>query len=672
MAMIDEAEIRRTISTMKPDRELFEIRIIDGKWNVSGYFTDADTLIRELRRIRMRPNANIYITLNAIKQECYSRKQRDVLIEGATPTTNDNDIQGLEWLMIDIDPKRAAGTSSSNEQIEKAKSKAGIIYTYLKHRGWQLPIVAMSGNGIHLLYAVGLLNNKENVQIMQNALLALDLLFSDGESDIDLKTFNPARVCKLYGTKAQKGSDTPDRPHRMSCIISVPEQIRQNDKELLLSLADCLPKEEPPQKYNSYNPRSFNVEEWMTKHGLKVAQKTDWNGGTKWILEECPFDSSHKGKDASVIQTADGKLCFNCFHNSCADKKWRELRMLYEPEAYERKNQYESRYPNYQNPNYQAVKVQEQKTVDGKPVFYTTEQIRLMESPPEEYIKTGIHVIDRKMRGLKKGFVTCLSGLRACGKSSIISQVAIETVQQGYKVAMFSGELTAKNTLNWLLLQSAGRNYVLSTQYENYYKVRDSVSEKISKWLDEKIYIYNNDYGNNFDEVIAHLNHCVVEHKVDLVILDNLMSININMLDRDKYQQQSLFVEQLENFAKNSNIHIIFVAHPRKSEGFLRLDDVSGSNDIVNRVDNALILHRVNNDFKRLSQQMFKWPESHELYQCSNVIEICKDRDGGVQDEFIPLYFEQESKRLRNTPSEYKNYGWLDVVDPAEYDSLPF
>ena len=145
---------------------------------------------------------------------------------------------------------------------------------------------------------------------------------------------------------------------------------------------------------------------------------------------------------------------------------------------------------------------------------------------------------------------------------------------------------------------------------------------------------------------------------MDVIILANLMALNIGMLDRDLYRQQSLFVEHLENFAKQCNIHIVFVAHPRKSDGFLRLDDVSGSNDIVNRVDNAFILHRVNNDFIRLSQQMFKWKNDNELYRCSNVIEICKDRETGVQDLFIPLWFEPESKRLKNDRYENKRYGW--------------
>ena len=414
----------------------------------------------------------------------------------------------------------------------------------------------------------------------------------------------------------------------------------------------------------------------MDAHGLSYRKKTGYGTGTKYILSECPFDSNHTGKDACIFRMSNGAIGFHCFHNSCSDKTWRDVRLMFEPDAYDKQFVQERRYPNYKNPNYQVQTVEKIKEVDGQPVFYTTEQIRMLVTPPEEFIKTGITVLDQKLRGLKKGFVTCISGLRAAGKSSIISQLSIEAAEQGYRVALFSGELTAKNLLKWLLLQAAGKNYVAATSFENYYVVRQPYDEVISKWLDNKVYVYNNYYGNEFEAIMKKLQECVTEHKVDLIILDNMMTLNISALDMDKYRQQSIFVEFLETFAKKNNVHIVFVAHPRKSIGFLRLDDVSGSNDIVNRVDNALILHRVNEDFRRLSKQMFRWKDENPLYSSTNVIEICKDRDGGVQDEFIPLYFEASTKRLRNDVAEYKEYGWKASTEgffpPTELDEIPF
>ena len=90
---IDENEIRRAVEVLHPNGELFEIRAIDGKWNASGYFTSADVLIEQLKYAKIKAKANIYITLGGIKPDCYSRTQHDKIIEFATPTTTDNDIE---------------------------------------------------------------------------------------------------------------------------------------------------------------------------------------------------------------------------------------------------------------------------------------------------------------------------------------------------------------------------------------------------------------------------------------------------------------------------------------------------------------------------------------------------------------------------------------------------
>jgi archaellum biogenesis ATPase FlaH len=664
---VNENEIRRAISILHPNNSLFEIRAIDDKWNASGYFTSADKVIEQLQVAKIKPKAQLYITLNQINAACYGRTQHDVFVEYPKETTSDSNIDGYRWLMVDLDPKRPTGISSSDEELEAAKKVANDIYAYMKHEGWYDPVIAMSGNGVHLLYSVLLKNIEERKELMKRALVVLNALFSTDMVDVDVKTFNPARICKLYGTMAKKGANTPERPHRESYIQSVPDKLRANDITLLQKLASVIPTDPPkPEKYNSYNPRSFNLDEWIEMHNLPVKKKETWAGGEKWVLEYCVFDPSHKGKDAAIIRTNDGKICYNCFHNSCANNHWRELRLKYEPDAYKEYKEVDASI----KPNHTTAKLDTQ-TVHELPPFLTTEQIRNMDKPNEEFLQSGITIIDKKMRGLKKGFVTCISGLRGCGKSSIISEISLNVINNGFKVALFSGELTAKNVQKWLTLQAAGKSHVVATQYENYYTFSEETLKKISIWMNGKIFVYNNDYGNSYDEIEMQLQKCIIDNKVDLVILDNLMSMNLSKLSTDKYQQQSCFVERLEILAKQYNVHIIFVAHPRKSQGFLRLEDVSGSNDIVNRVDNAFIMHRVNDDFRRLTAEMYRWKSSNPIYQASNVIEICKDRDGGLQDMFIPLFFEIETKRLKNSLAENIIYGWQNEWD-GEGELPPF
>lgn len=671
--MLNEKEIRKTITLMKPEGQLFEVRVIYGNKSMySGYFTNADDLMRAFDELRNFADCNIYMTLNSINVACYDRIQKNRFEKNAKATTSDHDVVGYDWLMIDLDPKRPSGTSSTDEQIEKAKEQGNKIYQFMRNLGFSKPLFANSGNGVHLLYRIRLKNSDENRKLIEMSLKTLNMLFASPEIDVDMKNFNQSRVCKLYGTTAQKGANSDVRPHRMSYIIGNSETIEVNDIKYLQKLCDLYPKEEKPQKYNNYQPREFDLEEWLNKYGLRY-RKGSYADGVKYILDCCPFDSNHKGKDACIFQSRTGAIGFHCFHNSCADKTWKDVRLLYEPDAYEKRQQeYEKKI--YARPN-RKQEVKKIEVADGKPVFYTATDILNLPREEESFVKTGINLIDKKMRGWKKGYVSVISGLRASGKSSVISEVCLDCVDCENRVGVFSGELAPKNFMRWMNLQAAGKGYVEPTQFEGYYNVRHEYQRKIADWLGQNFFLYNNEYGNNFSAIMEEFEKKVENDKLDLLILDNLMAFNISNLGENKWDAQTEFVLSLQRLAKRKNIHIAFVAHPRKAMGFLRLDDISGTGDLGNAVDNAFIVHRVNNDFIRLTKQMFGWKDDNELYQATNVVEIAKDRDGGLQDCFIPLYYEKESKRLRNTVAENKIYGWNrddDGFSPIENLEIPF
>jgi P4 family phage/plasmid primase-like protien len=56
-----------------------------------------------------------------------------------------------------------------------------------------------------------------------------------------------------------------------------------------------------------------------------------------YVLEKCPWDSSHTDKSAWAVQFPSGAIAAGCHHNGCSGKGWRELRLQYEPELPARK-----------------------------------------------------------------------------------------------------------------------------------------------------------------------------------------------------------------------------------------------------------------------------------------------------------------------------------------------
>ena len=345
-SFFNEQELRKTIHLLKPDGELFEIRFIgnSGKLNFSGYFTDTDILIERMKNLSTTEQGNFYITLNKINSACYSRQQKDIFVKNCKITTSDNDIDKYEWLLLDFDPKRPSGISSSQDQLEYAHQSALKVYAYLKEYGFPEPIVSLSGNGYHLLYRVELAKTPDNIKLIENTLKSLDMLFSNEYVDVDTTVYNPARICKLYGTVAAKGVSTQERPHRLAYILKEPSELSPIPQDLLQRLVnENIPSELPKQEYKG-NKSAFNLTDWIQEHHISITQTASFkSGGTKYILENCPFDENHKGKDACLIQFPNGAICFKCLHQSCSNHTWKDFRLLYEPDAYTKENNNQKR-----------------------------------------------------------------------------------------------------------------------------------------------------------------------------------------------------------------------------------------------------------------------------------------------------------------------------------------
>jgi hypothetical protein len=137
-------------------------------------------------------------------------------------TTSDREILERRFILLDFDgANRPAGISASNEELQSAKKKAICAAKFLSSRGWNNPIAAMSGNGYHLLYRTALPNDRQSAELVKKLLVSLSLLFDDDETKIDTSVFNASRICKVYGTVARKGDDTPERPHRRSILLRI-------------------------------------------------------------------------------------------------------------------------------------------------------------------------------------------------------------------------------------------------------------------------------------------------------------------------------------------------------------------------------------------------------------------------------------------------------------------
>lgn len=660
--MIDKCEIYKWWHVFKRDNELVEIRFLGNNKTASGYYKNIENLVRDVERMDAEDKFQIYFTLNCIEDSCYGREQCEKVIWKPKNTTTDNDIKGRYWILIDLDPKRPAGTSSSNEEYEKAHIKAVDVYRYLMDMGFYEPVVCSSGNGWHLLLPCKIGISTETNDVVNKFLRVLSMLFSDESIDIDVKVGNPARICKLYGTMAKKGTNIPERPHRMARIVKTPEEIKPNNIEYFKKVAELFPEREQPSVNNNWKPQdgNFDLDVFIAKHNIPVTRKVEVADGTRYYLEHCLFNPEHKGKDAILFKHNNGAVAYYCYHNSCQDNDWRKVREMYEPDAYQRKHNDTPhgyrRFDRYQtNPEFTP---QEENEKQGKK-WLSMKDVKYVDISQMTVLPTGYTALDRKIMGLLLGDVTILSGLSGAGKTSWLDCIILNVVERGFKVGVWSGELQDFRFQSWIDNVAAGKNHVVkNTNFDNLYYAPRDIADKINSWLDGKLFLYNNNYKNRWKQLFSDIKELVEKQDCKLIVLDNLMALNISDFDGSKNEQQSQFINELKDYAKQKNIHVILVCHPRKQDGFLRKESISGTADLTNLCDNLFILHRVGRDFHSRAAEFFGEAEVQRYQNFDTVVEVCKNRMLGVQDYLVGMYYESESRRLKNEISEHIIYGW--------------
>lgn len=187
----------------------------------------------------------VYVVMNRIDPALADRPQ---LVKTST-LTKDADIVRRTNLLIDFDPSspdRGADDSSTDAEKEAARQRMEECYEWLREIGFPEPIFADSGNGWHLLYRIDLPNDEPTKQLISRFLKALSQRFSDDQVGIDISVHNASRITKFYGTAARKGADRPERPHRLSKLLSVPAGITEVSniliaKATLEALAESTP-----------------------------------------------------------------------------------------------------------------------------------------------------------------------------------------------------------------------------------------------------------------------------------------------------------------------------------------------------------------------------------------------------------------------------------------------
>lgn len=300
----------------------------------------------------------------------------------------------------------------------------------------------------------------------------------------------------------------------------------------------------------------------------------------------------------------------------------------------------------------------------------------LSDVEPTEYedvdgVTTGLKAIDDELMRLFFGTLTIVSGQPGSGKSSLLTQLACNSLDNDIGTWLFSGELpngVEKSWFNYIFAGPRNITDAISRRGNPYKKISTTTLAEINKTYKGRWHIYRDDYDNVLDKLIVSMTDTVRKYGARCLILDNFMCIDTETSE-EELRSQTDTIKKLIEFAKKYQAAVILVCHPRKMDAGTNVGiyDIAGTSNIVNLAHRTIGLRRVT-DAER--ENAAKYSEKRrQLLKYDVIVTIVKDRMFGRQNIDVGLYYDPASRRFFSDMDEYdRRFSW----DKKEYkEPLP-
>ena len=290
----------------------------------------------------------------------------------------------------------------------------------------------------------------------------------------------------------------------------------------------------------------------------------------------------------------------------------------------------------------------------------------LSDVEPTEYedvdgVTTGLKAIDDELMRLFFGTLTIVSGQPGSGKSSLLTQLACNSLDNDIGTWLFSGELpngVEKSWFNYIFAGPRNITDAISRRGNPYKKISTTTLAEINTTYKGRWHIYRDDYDNVLDKLIASMTDTVRKYGARCLILDNFMCIDTETSE-EELRSQTDTIKKLIEFAKKYQVAVILVCHPRKMDAGTNVGiyDIAGTSNIVNLAHRTIGLRRVT-DAER--ENAAKYSEKRrQLLKYDVIVTIVKDRMFGRQNIDVGLYYDPASRRFFGDMDEYdRRFSW--------------
>ncbi|KAM6897611.1 twinkle mtDNA helicase [Xenentodon cancila] len=192
--------------------------------------------------------------------------------------------------------------------------------------------------------------------------------------------------------------------------------------------------------------------------------------------------------------------------------------------------------------------------------------------------------LNKILKGHRKGELTVFTGPTGSGKTTFISELALDLCMQGVNTLWGSFEINNVRLAKIMLTQFAMQR--LEENLEQY----DFWADKFEEL---PLYFMTFHGQQNIKTVLDTMQHAVYLYDINHVVIDNLQfMMGQENLSVDKFAVQDHIIGVFRKFATSSSCHVTLIIHPRKEEDDRELQTASifGSAKASQEADNVLIL----------------------------------------------------------------------------------
>jgi len=318
----------------------------------------------------------------------------------------------------------------------------------------------------------------------------------------------------------------------------------------------------------------------------------------------------------------------------------------------------------YKDPNRQLVKedpesvrqeVENAKELGGDKLIDLA-GVKPFDFEGQTRVPSSIQQINSIAGGYPGGMVSVWTGKNESGKTTFLSQEMGYAVNEGFSVCSYNGEMTHTKLKEWTELQMAGK-WNIEKEFDDFTGnklpvVPKETRSKIEDWYSGKYWLYETTQGIDWQQLLESFKYAARRYGVKLFLIDNIMSALTGTVE-NYYRQQSEFVGEIISFAREFEVHVMLVAHPKKEEGKLSKFDILGSGDISNRVDYVYSIERT-------TDELIGSDDNDLTYQDDGIITLLKDRPNGQSDKSVVFRYDERSRRLfsKDTTQRDRRYRW--------------